>query len=512
MDHLPRPENCLLAIFGGSGDLTFRKLVPGLYNLFCRKLLPEGVAVLGLGRTEFSDDEFREHLKKGIREFAQADTSDEGPLSDFLERIFYLAIDTQSPEAYAGVRERLAELNERFQAGGNYLFYMSTPPSLFEPIATALGAQQLHREAGGAWRRLIVEKPFGYDLASARRLNADLQSVFREEQIYRIDHYLGKETVQNLLVLRFANGIYEPLWNRNYIEKIEITSAENIGVGSRGGYYDRAGALRDMFQNHLMHLVSMVAMEPPASFSPDAVRNESVKVFDSLRPLDPENIEASVIRGQYTAATVKGEAVKGYREEKGVPEDSRTETYVAVKFYLDNWRWAGVPFYVRTGKHLPTRVTEMVIHFKQIPHAIFGSGHGRHYQSNRLIIRIQPDEGILMTFNMKLPGGGFQVKTVDMDFHYADLADVYVPEAYERLLLDCMLGDATLYARGDAVEASWRFVAPILDAWQRADVKVYGYPAGTWGPLESRRLFDDPDGDWRYPCKNLASDGAYCEL
>ncbi|MCB0839387.1 MAG: glucose-6-phosphate dehydrogenase, partial [Bacteroidetes bacterium] len=331
---------------------------------------------------------------------------------------------------------------------------------------------------------------------------------FHEKQLYRIDHYLGKETVQNLLVTRFSNGIFEPLWNRNYIHHVEITSAEDIGVGDRGGYYDGSGALRDMLQNHLLQLVGMVAMEPPVVVDADATRNEILKVFQSLRPIKEEDVSRFVIRGQYIESVVKGEKIKGYRQEKGVADDSRTPTYVAMKFYIDNWRWGGVPFYIRTGKRLPTRVTEIVIHFKETPHHLF-SGTG----NNQLIIRIQPNEGILVKFGMKIPGAGFRVEQVNMDFHYADLADSYVPSAYERLLLDAMLGDATLYARGDAVEAAWEFVNPILEAWKHdASIPVYGYPAGTWGPEHADDMIEGEDLTWRYPCRNLADDGKYCEL
>jgi glucose-6-phosphate 1-dehydrogenase len=509
---MKKPPNCVLVIFGASGDLTRRKLVPGLFNLYCRGFLPDSFALLGVSRSEYDDDSFRERLAKGIREFAQVDTSNAGKVEEMCQKICYVSLNTKNPEEYQKIQLQLEELDRRHHSEGNYLFYLSTPPSLFAPIARSLGALGLQRQKNGSWRRLIVEKPFGYDLQSALRLNEELLAVFEEDQIYRIDHYLGKETVQNMLVLRFGNGIFEPLWNRNYVDHVEITAAEKIGVGNRGGYYDQAGALRDMFQNHLLHVLSMVAMEPPAVFNPQSVRDEAAKVFESLRPLDSENIEQNVIRGQYTASTIAGTAVKGYREEPGVPAESRTETYIGVKAFVDNWRWSGVPFYVRTGKHLPTRVTEVVIHFKQMPHRIFGQVESQ-YDNNQLIMRIQPDEGILLKFNMKLPGGGFQMKTVNMDFHYSDLADVYVPEAYERLLLDCMLGDATLYARGDAVQASWAFVNPILEAWKSDhQVKVYGYPAGTWGPLESTRLFHHLKKDWRYPCRNLADDGVYCEL
>lgn len=507
-----KAENCILVIFGASGDLTYRKLVPGLFNLYKRNMLPENFAVLGVARSDFDDAAFREKMQEGIQLFANEEHRNDPAIPEFLEKLFYTVLDFKNYENYQVIKTRLNELNPKIGAEGRYLFYMSTPPSLFDDIAMGLGQCGLNHQDEN-WRRLIVEKPFGYDLESARALNKSLHKTFQEDQIYRIDHYLGKETVQNMLVFRFSNGIFEPLWNRNYIQRVEITSAESIGVGNRGGYYDHSGALRDMFQNHLLQVVGMVAMEPPVKFNADAVRNETIKVFKSMRPLDKANIGDSVVRGQYTASTINGKAVKGYREEKDVAQDSKTPTYVAVKFYVDNWRWSGVPFYVRSGKYLPTRVTEVVIHFNQTPHHLFGSWNDQNYGCNKLIIRIQPDEGILMKINVKLPGGGFTVKTVNMDFHYDDLADSYLPQAYERLLMDAILGDATLYARNDAVEACWEFVTPILEAWRdNPEIKIFGYPAGTWGPLEATALFGKAGDDWRYPCKNLAHDGEFCEL
>jgi len=336
--------------------------------------------------------------------------------------------------------------------------------------------------------------------------------VFHEDQIYRIDHYLGKETVQNIFVTRFANGIFEPLWNRNYIHHVEITGVEDIGVENRGGYYDSSGALRDMLQNHLLELTGIIAMEPPSSFDSDSIRNEIVKVFQSLRPLQEENISNDVIRGQYVASKINGKKVAGYREEKGVNPDSKTETYVALRLFIDNWRWGGVPFYIRTGKRLPTRVTEVVIHFKPTPHYLF-TRNNMLDGCNNLVIRIQPDEGILLKFGMKVPGTGFNVQNVNMDFRYSDLQNSYLPSAYERLLHDCMVGDSTLYQRGDAVEAAWKFVNPILRAWKNnSDIQLYGYPAGTWGPKHSDDLIEGKNLTWRYPSKNLANDGSYCEL
>ncbi|MDX1909507.1 MAG: glucose-6-phosphate dehydrogenase [Bacteroidia bacterium] len=501
----------ILVIFGASGDLTYRKLIPAIYDLFCQDILPDQFAVVGVGRTEYGDDTFRERVIPGIREFAKKEIADPAKLEAFLKMLYYHAMDTQAPESYPGLKTRLETLSEALDTGGNYIFYLSTPPSLYEVIPVSLAACGLNQQDKG-WSRLIVEKPFGYDLASARALNQKLLSVFKEDQLYRIDHYLGKETVQNLLVTRFSNGIFEPLWNRNYIHHVEITSAESIGVGDRGGYYDGSGAMRDMLQNHLLQLVGMTAMEPPTVIDSRAIRNEILKVFQSLRPITEDEVASYVIRGQYTESHIRGEAVKGYRQEKGVPEHSRTPTFVAMKFYIDNWRWGGVPFFIRTGKRLPTQVTEIVIHFKETPHRLFRNTMGMHPPSNQLIIRIQPNEGILLKFGMKIPGMGFKVEQVGMDFHYTELSSAYLPSAYERLLLDAMKGDSTLYARGDAVEAAWQFVDPILNAWENnPEIPVYGYPAGTWGPEPVDGMIGD-GLSWRYPCRNLADDGMYCEL
>jgi glucose-6-phosphate 1-dehydrogenase len=499
---MKKAVNQLLVIFGASGDLTRRKLIPALYDLYIQNLLPEKFAVLGISRTPFSDDDFR----KSVRGFLP-DTPSVDP---FLTLLFYFPFETSGSHDYTSIREKLAEMDQQTGTPGNYIFYLSTPPSLYGIISSGLHESGLARTEKG-FRRLIVEKPFGTSLESARELNTRLLGYFDEEQIYRIDHYLGKETVQNMLVTRFSNGIFEPLWNHNYIHHVEITSAETLGVEGRGGYYDQSGALRDMVQNHLLQLTGFIAMEPPAVIEADAIRNETLKVFQAIRPIPENEVEKSVIRGQYTLATQKGEKVPGYREEKGVAPSSRTETFVAMKFFIDNWRWAGVPFFLRIGKKLPARVTEVVVHFKQVPHHLFNTFDGYEPVSNQLVIRIQPDEGILLKIGMKIPGAGFHVRSVNMDFHYNELAGIHLPSAYERLLLDCMQGDATLYSRGDAVEEAWKFVQPILDAWEKnPEIPVYGYPSGSWGPLETSGLMEE--GDWRYPCKNLSDDGNYCEL
>lgn len=501
-----------LIIFGASGDLTYRKLIPAIFDLHKQDSLPKNFAVLGVARSPFTDDSFREKMKDGIRQFATAKDIPDEELNTFCQKLHYLSINTDESKEYSKLKERLELLDKEEGTAGNYIFYLSTPPSLYPLVPKYLAEQGLNRENGN-FRRIIIEKPFGTDLKSAIELNKSLGQDYDEEQIYRIDHYLGKETVQNMLVTRFANGIYEPLWNRNYIHHVEITAAESIGVENRGGYYDHSGALRDMVQNHLLQLVALVAMEPPMSIDSVSIRNEKLKVFQAFRPLSNDDLFKNVIRGQYTAANIKGKYAKGYREEKDVNPDSRTETYVAMKLFIDNWRWGDVPFYVRTGKRLPTRVSEVVIHFKPAPQRLFPEAEGLSNDDNQLVIRIQPDEGILLKTKMKVPGSGYQVKNVNMDFHYSQLQNTYLPEAYERLLLDCMVGDSTLYIRGDALEATWKFVQPLLDFWDKnPDAPLQGYPAGSWGPANSDDLIEEENLTWRYPCKNLSDDGIYCEL
>jgi glucose-6-phosphate 1-dehydrogenase len=471
--------------------------------------LPEKFAILGISRNELSDDKFRDAMNEGLQKFSG--DKDSSKTAGFLRKIYYQRVDAQDASSYINLTNKLSELRQTLNISGNTIFYLSTPPSLYGLIPKNLAKNNMNNQNDG-WKRVIIEKPFGYDLQSAVELNTYLEKDWNEEQLYRIDHYLGKETVQNVLVTRFTNGIFEPLWNRNYVHHVEITSAESIGVEKRGGYYEGSGALRDMIQNHLLQVVGLIAMEPPTSMQSDAIRNETVKVFQSLRPFKKSDIIKSTIRGQYLASTIKGEEIKGYREEAGVDPNSKTETYAAIKFYIDNWRWGGVPFYVRTGKQLPTRVSEAVIHFKPTPHYLF-SQKGKFDSCNQLVIRIQPDEGILLKFGMKTPGAGFDVQNVNMDFHYSDLSNIRIPDAYERLLLDCMVGDSTLYARSDAVMATWKFLDPVLNAWKNDKcIPIYGYPAGTWGPEKADEIIEEPGMTWRYPCKNLSDDGIYCEL
>lgn len=501
-----------MVIFGASGDLTRRKLIPALYGLQTQKLLPANFVILGVGRTKLNDDEFRQRMKEGLNEYTEED--DKNLLTDdFLKRLFYLSINTSDAAEYNILKDRLSELNKAHNTNSNYLFYLATPPELYEIIPGYLFRAGLTTDKESGWKRLVVEKPFGCDLKSARELNGNLLKYFSEGQVYRIDHYLGKETVQNVLVTRFSNGIFEPLWNRNYIHHVEITSAESIGIENRGGYYDKTGALRDMVQNHLLQLVALVAMEPPTVINSTAIRNETLKVFQSLRQIDIEEVEKNVIRGQYTESVINAQIIKSYRDEPNVTDDTRTETFIALKLYIDNWRWGDIPFYIRTGKRLPTKVTEVVVHFKPTPHKLFCFNETGRNSDNQLVIRIQPDEGMLLKFGVKLPGAGFNVRDVNMDFHYSSLADSFIPEAYQRLLLDCMQGDSTLYTRSDAIEEAWKFVDPILDAWkEKPDIQVYGYPAGSWGPQIADSLIEGKNMTWRYPCKNLTETDNYCEF
>lgn len=503
---MKQPESHILVIFGASGDLTKRKLIPALYELHQQNYLPEKFAVLGVSRTELSDINFRKKMK----EFLPVDGHKQKDIEEFMEHLYYQPLSTSSTDEYSILKSRLNDIRSNWDIPENYIYYLSTPPGLYEIIPQGLAEVGLNSAKNG-FKRLIIEKPFGTDLASAIILNKNLLNYFDEDQLYRIDHYLGKETVQNMLVTRFSNGIFEPVWNHNFIQHVEISSAETLGVEDRGGYYDHSGALRDMLQNHLMQLVGMVAMEPPVVIEADPIRNEILKVFQSIRPIKEAHVHENVIRGQYTQSHIRDRKVAGYRDEKGVDPKSRTETFVALKLFIDNFRWAGVPFYIRTGKKLPARVTEVIIHFKNTPFHLFGNQDQTLPVNNQLVLRIQPDEGILLKIGMKVPGAGFRVQTVNMDFHYADLSSAYLPSAYGRLLLDCMQGDATLYARGDAVEKAWELAQPILNAWaNNPEIPIYGYPAGTWGPEQVENLIEN--GSWRYPCKNLSNDGEFCEL
>ncbi len=500
-------ESQLLIIFGVNGDLSRRKLLPAVFHLYVDKLLPEKFAVVGSGSDEKTEQTFRAEAESHLKEFAP-DTVEKypGKLKEFLDILYYKKLNNRNKDEFAGLKEYTTSLCRKMEIAENMIFYYSIPPFMYEVVSSHLVSYGLNSEVNG-WKRIIVEKPFGYSLDSAVELDKKLHEGFQEHQIYRIDHYLGKETVQNIMVTRFANGFFEPVWNRSYVERVEITAAEKIGVGDRGGYYETSGAMRDMIQNHLLQVLAVVAMDPPAVFDSDSIRNETVKVLQALRPIKPEEVPEYVVRGQYTAGKRRGEILKAYTDEKDVKADSSTETYVAMKLFVDNWRWSDVPFYIRTGKNLPVRVTEVVIHLKPAPLQLFKQRCTRQ-PTNMIILRIHPDAGIAVDFGMKIPGAGYKVQNVNMDFHYSDLVQTKIPEAYERLLLDCMIGDSTLYARADAVHASWDFVDPILNAWKdNPDIPLYYYPGNSWGPAEADELFGDKRLKWQDQCDKFA-----CEI
>jgi glucose-6-phosphate 1-dehydrogenase len=490
------PEPSCLVIFGASGDLTQRKLVPGLYSLAHDGLLPPGQTIIGFARAAISDEQFRATMKEACNEHARTRPVDEAVWENFAKGLFYVQGEFGDASAYDRLRERMAEFDNSRGTGGRRLYYLAVPPDFFATIAETLGAKGMVNdpETGGPYTRVIVEKPFGHDLPSARELNRVAVHTFRERQVFRIDHYLGKETVQNLLVLRFANGIFEPFWNRQYIDHVQFTVAESIGVEKRGNYFDSAGIARDIIQNHMLQLVSLVAMEPPVAFEADAVRDEKVKVLRALRPLS----STDAVRAQYTEGSVLGEAVPGYRAEEKVDPQSETETYAALKIFVDNWRWADVPFYLRAGKRLPKRVTDISIHFRPAPYPLF-SRLGMKMHANILAIRIQPDEGISLKFDSKLPGPTVRTAPVSMEFRYATSFGAEPPEAYERLLLETMQGDATLFARRDEIETAWAWLDPLLNEWKRDEAPLHFHPAGQWGAAEADELIEKDGRKWRRP-------------
>jgi len=492
----PAPP-CAMVIFGATGDLTKRKLIPALYNLITNGLLPEEFAVVGVGRTPLSDDEFRRRMAEDLRRFATVEV--DGEKVDWLtRRLRYVAGEAGDPETFLRLGEALAKLEEEMGTGGNVLFYLAVPPSLFCDYVRQLAETELTHEEEGRWRRVIVEKPFGHDLESARSLNRQIREVLRERQIYRIDHYLGKETVQNIMAFRFANGIFEPVWNRRYVDHVQITVAETVGVEGRGGYYEEAGALRDMVQNHMFQLLAFTAMEPPISFAADAVRDERVKVLSAIRPLSPEDVLRHTVRGQYGEGTIDGARVPAYRAEKSVAPASTTETFTALELFVDSWRWADVPFYLRTGKRLPKRVTEIAIQFKRAPHMLFRDTPVEQLDPNLLVLHIQPDEGISLRFEGKVPGPVVRLGTVKMHFEYADYFGNQPHTGYETLLYDCMMGDSTLFHRSDMVEAGWCVVTPILDVWQALAPRNFpNYAANSWGPKEADELIQRDGRRWR---------------
>src|SRR5208283_3643511 len=471
---------CVMVIFGFTGDLTRRKLIPALYNLASQQLLSREFAVIGIGRSPMSDDDARKKVTEDFKQFATS-TVDADLWEWFIRRISYISGDFDNPATYEKLKETLAKVDHEHNSHGNYFFYMATAPKFFGDVVERLAQVGLMTEENGHWRRVIIEKPFGHDLDSAKMLNQHLLKVASENQIYRIDHYLGKETVQNILALRFANGIFEPIWNRRYIDHVQISVAETVGVEKRGGYFDGAGSLRDMVPNHIMQLITLTAMEPPISFEANAVRDEQAKILHAIQPYSNEDVLSKTVRGQYGEGIMDGERVPAYRSEEGVPPDSRTETFVAMRLLIDNWRWAGVPFYLRTGKRLPGRNT-----------------HVENMMPNQLVLHIQPEEGISLRFAAKTPGTTMQLGEVNMDFAYADYFGVTSSTGYERLLHDCMIGDATLFQRADMVEAGWSIVNPVLDVWKALPPRNFpNYPSGTWGPKESDELMERDGRRWR---------------
>jgi glucose-6-phosphate 1-dehydrogenase len=492
----PTAGPCVVVIFGATGDLTRRKLLPALYRLAQQHLNPAEFAILGVSRQHMSDQEYRAKMRDALAEFGDNDTFDEAEWNSFADGIFYVAGEFKDDEAYAKIKSRLKEIDDQRKTQGNRIFYLATAPEFFGLIANQLAQANQARPEGRGWTRIIVEKPFGHDLESARALNTQLASVFEEHQIYRIDHYLGKETVQNLLAFRFANSIFEPLWNYQYIDHVQITNAEAIGVEGRGAYYERAGTLRDMMQNHVFQLVSLIAMDPPVSLKSDDVRDEKIRALKTVRPIPVDRVDEYAVRGQYGPGEVLGETVVGYREEPGVDPHSSTETFAALKIKFDNWRWANVPFFLRSGKRLQKRVTEIAIYFREGPHRLF-TDNDAPLEPNVLVIRIQPNEGITLRFGAKLPGQAMRIRWVNMDFRYGSSFGIKPPEAYERLLLDCMLGDSTLYARRDMVERGWEIVSPILEAWKEPAPDFPNYEAGSLGPPAASELIGREGREWR---------------
>ncbi len=491
-------DPCTIVIFGASGDLTKRKLLPALYNLKALKLLPANFSVIGVAVSDWDDSEYRKRITEDIKEFATRPV-DDTEWDDFVKRSYYVHGDFNDVETFNKLSAKIDSAQKEWKLGGNVLFYLAVSPTFFAKVVEQLSSVGLTKEAENAWRRVIIEKPFGHDLASARALNTSLSSHISESQIYRIDHYLGKETVQNIMVFRFGNSVFEPIWNRRYIEYVQITVAEELGVELRGGYYDHSGVLRDMVQNHILSVLSLVAMEPPTSISGDSVRNEKVKVLEAIRPMDPEEVLANTVRGQYGAGVIGGKNVPAYRTEPDVDPDSNTETFVAMKLEVENWRWAEVPFYIRSGKRLAAHTTQIVIGFRRAPLLLFGEDIQSNITPNRLVIHVQPDEGITLDIHAKRPGPNINLANVPLDFSYSDFGEHTAATGYETLLYDCMVGDPTLFHRYDSVDASWRIVDPILDVWKALPARDFpNYAAGTWGPAAADHLIEKTGHSWHH--------------
>jgi glucose-6-phosphate 1-dehydrogenase len=493
------PEPTVFVIFGIAGDLAYRKLLPALYNLFLDQWLPEHFLVLGIGHRRQSDEELFQQLRQGVDQFSRRGKTEEESWRNFASHLqFFEAGELDSPKTYAALGQKLANQDKEWHARAHHIFYLAVPPSLIGAVTRGLFQGKLCQDKEKA--RIVVEKPFGRDLASARELNRSLGELLDETQIFRIDHYLGKETVQNILAFRFANTLFEPVWNRGYIDHVQITVAENVGVEHRGHYYDQAGALRDMIQNHLLQILCLIAMEPPISFSADEVRNKKVDVLKAVRPISPDQVNQFAVRGQYGGGWIEGQQVPGYRSEANVPPDSPTETYAAVKLLVDNWRWQGVPFYLRTGKRLPARISEVSIQFRPVPHQPFPASAVLDWRPNRLLIAIQPEEGILLRFEAKYPGTTMRLSPVIAQFYYREAFKVTPPEAYETLLLDVMRGDATLFMRADQAEAAWAVITPVLEAWDAVKPTDFpNYQAGTWGPEVAETLIARGGHSWVMP-------------
>lgn len=497
-------EPCAMVIFGAHGDLTKRKLIPALFALYLDGFLPHEFCVVGMSRTKMSDEEFRISMRDSLKKYAADVPFDEAKWERFSSCIYYLSAFFDKPGGLTELSQLLETISQRHGTKGNNLFYLSTPPSLYNPIIDRLAESNLtevQKRVAVPWPRIVVEKPFGHDFASAVALDERLHHVFREDQIFRIDHYLGKETVQNIMVLRFANGIFEPLWNREHVDHVQITNAETIGVEGRGAYYEEAGNMRDMIQNHMLQLVSLVGMEPPISLAAEATRDEKAKVLRCIKPFDLDNLDQYAVRGQYGPGFIAGQAVPGYREEPNVDPNSMRETFTALKLHIDNWRWAGVPFYVRSGKRLGKHVTEIAVHFKKAPHRLFNlsfSDAANLIGPNVLVMKIQPDEGLSLKFVTKQPGTTTKLRWLSMDFNYGSAFGERTPTAYERLIHDCIIGDATLFSRSDAVQASWELISPVLERWESTPPAHFpNYAAGSWGPPESDFLLSEDKDVWR---------------